>query len=59
MSQRAWVVVSVDPLGRLSHLEVPDQEAGFVARSVRARGGLPEASRTCWNASTGTRRHEA
>jgi hypothetical protein len=58
VSQRAWVVVSVGPKGPLSQLEVPNQEAGFVARSVRARGGRPEASRTCRNVSTGTRRHE-
>lgn len=57
VSQRAWVVVSVGPLGRISHLEVPDQEAG-VARSFRARSGRPEASRACWNVSAGTRRNE-
>ncbi len=58
MSQRACAVVSAGPIGLLSQLEVPDQEAGFVARSFRAHGGRREASRTRWNVNAGTREHE-
>ena len=45
-------------IGRLAHLGVRDQEAGFVARSARVRSGRREPFRTCGNVSAGTRRHE-
>jgi hypothetical protein len=45
-------------IGRLSHLEVPDEEAGSEARSARVRSGRREAFRTCGNVGAGTRRHE-
>ena len=54
----AWVEDDPGSIGRLSHLEVPDLEAGFDAQSVRARSGRPEALRTCGNVGAGTRRHE-